>query len=68
MNILDIIDKKVKKIELTQAENEFLVNGYLDGSIPDYQMSSLLMAILLNGMTEKETVALTEVMLGSGDR
>ncbi len=68
MNILDIIDKKVKKIELTQAEIEFLVNGYLDGSIPDYQMSSLLMAILLNGMTEKETVALTEVMLGSGDK
>lgn len=68
MNILDIIEKKEKKLELTKSELEFVINGYLNESIPDYQMSALLMAILLNGMTEKETVSLTEIMLNSGDK
>ena len=48
-------------------EIEFAVNGYLDESIKDYQMSSLLMAIVLNGMTDRETINLTDVMLKSGD-
>ncbi len=68
MNILDIIEKKVNKLELTQNELEFAVNGYVNGEIPDYQMSALLMAIMLNGMSDKETVALTEIMLNSGDK
>ncbi len=68
MNILDIIEKKVKKLELTQNELEFAVMGYVNGEIPDYQMSALLMAIMLNGMSEKETVSLTEIMLASGDK
>ncbi len=68
MNILDIIAKKVKKLELTKNELEFAVTGYVKGEIPDYQMSALLMAIMLNGMTEKETACLTEVMLNSGDK
>ena len=67
MTIIDIINKKRLKEELTKEEIFFAVSGYLDGSIKDYQMSSLLMAIVLNGMTDKETLNLTDVMLKSGD-
>ena len=67
MTIIDIIEKKKIKQELTTEEITFLVNGFTDGSIPDYQMSSLLMAILLNGMTDRETFDLTNAMLHSGD-
>lgn len=67
MTILEIIDKKRLNKELTKSEIEFAINGYLDGSIKDYQMSSLLMAIVLNGMTDKETIDLTDIMLNSGD-
>lgn len=67
MTIIDIINKKRLKEELTRDEIEFAVNGYLDESIKDYQMSSLLMAIVLNGMTDRETINLTDVMLKSGD-
>ena len=67
MTIIDIINKKRLNHELTREEIFFAVNGYLDGSIKDYQMSSLLMAIVLNGMSDKETLDLTDVMLKSGD-
>ena len=67
MTILEIIDKKRLNKELTKHELEFAINGYLDGSIKDYQMSSLLMAIVLNGMTDKETIDLTDIMINSGD-
>ena len=67
MEIIDIIDKKKYKQELTKEEIEFAVNSYTNGDIPDYQMSSLLMAILLNGMTNKEVFYLTDVMMHSGD-
>ena len=67
MNIIDIINKKRLKQELTRKEIEFTVNGYLDGSVKDYQMSSLLMAIVLNGMTDRETIDLTDIMMNSGD-
>jgi len=67
MTILEIIDKKRLNKELTKSEIEFAINGYLGGSIKDYQMSSLLMAIVLNGMTDKETIDLTDVMINSGD-
>ena len=53
MNIIDIINKKRLNGELTREEIEFAVNGYLDGTVKDYQMSSLLMAIVLNGMNVK---------------
>jgi len=66
-DILEIIAKKGKGSELTKAEIEFVVMGYVNGEIPDYQMSSLLMAIVLNGMTIRETIDLTDVMLNSGD-
>lgn len=67
MTIIDIINKKRLNKELTKEEIDFAVNGYVDGTIPDYQMSSLLMAIVLNGMTDDETINLTDVMLNSGD-
>lgn len=67
MTILDIIEKKKNKQELTKDEIVFFVNGFTQGTIPDYQMSALLMAILLNGMTDAETFAMTDAMLHSGD-
>ena len=67
MSIIDIINKKRNRKQLTREEIEFAVNGYLDGSVKDYQMSSLLMAIVLNGMTARETIDLTDIMIKSGD-
>ncbi|MDE7454856.1 MAG: thymidine phosphorylase [Clostridia bacterium] len=67
MTILDVIEKKKIKEELTTEEINFVVEGFTDGTIPDYQMSALLMAILLNGMTDRETFDLTNAMLHSGD-
>ena len=67
MNIVDIINKKRLNKELTQEEITFFVDGYVQGTINDYQMSSLLMAICINGMSYEETSNLTEVMLHSGD-
>ena len=68
MNIIDIIVKKKNKEILTEEEINYAINSYLDGTIKDYQMSSLLMAIVLNGMTLEETYYLTKVMLNSGDK
>ena len=67
MTIIDVIERKKNKAELTTEEINFFVNGFTDGTIPDYQMSALLMAILLNGMTDRETFDLTSAMLHSGD-
>lgn len=67
MTIVDIINKKRLNNELTREEIEFAVSGYLDGSVKDYQMSSLLMAIVINGMTDRETIDLTDIMLKSGE-
>lgn len=67
MTIIDVINKKRLNKELTRKEIEFAVNGYIDGSVEDYQMSSLLMAIVLNGMSDRETIDLTDIMLKSGD-
>lgn len=68
MNIIDIIEKKKKKIELSKEEITYFINGYLDGSVADYQASALLMAIYFNGMSDEETFNLTEVMLNSGNK
>ncbi len=62
----EVIKSKRNKNSLTEKEIEFIVSGYTSGEIPDYQMSALLMAILLNGMNESETLALTKAMLHSG--
>ena len=68
MTIIDIITKKKNKEELSYEEIKYAVDGYIEGSIKDYQMSSLLMAITINGMTNKETFDLTEIMLNSGEK
>lgn len=67
MRMIDIIEKKRDKLPLTQAELTFFIEGYTAGSIPDYQVSSLLMAIYLNGMTDEEAAFLTKAILDSGD-
>lgn len=67
MNIVDIINKKRKNIELNDEEIKYAIEGYVENKIEDYQMSALLMAICLNGMTDHETAVLTEVMYKSGD-
>lgn len=67
MRIYDIITKKKEGYELSAEEIAFAVNGYVQGDVADYQMSALLMAICLKGMTDKETYQLTKTMLESGD-
>lgn len=68
MHILEIIDKKKKGRSLTQEEIYYVVNGYTEGRIPDYQISALLMAIYFKGMDEEETRNLTMAMVESGDQ
>lgn len=67
MNMNDIIIKKREHQILTEEEITYFVQGYTEGNIPDYQVSALLMAICLNGMTEEETIILTKAMKESGD-
>lgn len=67
MRMYDIIENKRDGKELTKEEINFFIKGYTDGIIPDYQASALCMAIYFNGMTEKETVILTNAMANSGD-
>lgn len=67
MRMVDIITKKRDGKELTDEEITFFVNGYVEGKIPDYQVSALLMAIVFRGMTNHEIVTLTDRMEHSGD-
>ncbi len=67
MRMYDIIAKKRDGFELTKEEIDFVVHGYTKGDIPDYQVSSLLMAIYFQGMTEKERSELTLAMVESGE-
>lgn len=62
-----IIEKKSRGDKLSPQEIDFFIEGYTDGSIPDYQMSALLMAIFIKGMDTEETLALTKSMLESGE-
>ncbi len=65
--IIDIINKKRLGQELSYKELDYFFNGYLNGKVKDYQMSSLLMAICINGMTVEEIYALTKIFVDSGD-
>lgn len=67
MKMTDIILKKRHKEKLTKEEINFFVKGYVDGSIPDYQASALLMSIVFNGMDAEETSNLTMEMMNSGE-
>lgn len=68
MNMINIIEKKKNKERLTKEELTYAVMGYVNEQIPDYQMSSLLMTIVLNGMTQEEILDLTDIMIKSGDQ
>ncbi len=67
MNILEIIEKKRNKNELTKQEIEFFINGYVKEEVADYQVSALVMAMFLNGLTKQETTYLTLAMANSGE-
>lgn len=67
MRVYDLIQKKKNGEELTPAELDFLVQGYTNGTIPDYQMSAFAMAVYFQSMTPAETAALTDAMARSGD-
>jgi pyrimidine-nucleoside phosphorylase len=68
MRTVDLIQRKRDGQELAPEEIDFLINGYTTGDIPDYQMSSFLMATFFSGMTDREVSRLTECMLYSGER
>ncbi|MFD1335550.1 pyrimidine-nucleoside phosphorylase [Oceanobacillus iheyensis] len=68
MNTVEIINKKKYGEVLTYEELQHVITGYVEGNIPDYQVSSLLMAIYFNGLTNQETSDLTEIMVNSGDQ
>ena len=66
-NMLNIINKKRLGQILTKEEINYVVEKYVSGEIPDYQMSALLMAICINDMTDEETFNLTDAMINSGE-
>ena len=68
MNILEIIEKKRDKKELSKEEIEYFIEGYTNNKIADYQASALIMAMYLNGMTKQETTDLTIAMANSGEK
>ncbi len=68
MRMVDLIIKKKKGLELSKEEINFMIDSYVKGSIPDYQMSSMLMAICFQGLNEEEQYALTMAMLESGEQ
>ena len=67
MRMTDIIEKKRDGKKLSLEEIEFWINGYVKNEIPDYQVSSLLMAIYLNGLDDEELKNLTIIMANSGE-
>ena len=67
MNIVDIIEKKKHGKRITREEINFLVEGYVNDKVPDYQIAALLMAVWFSGMDEQETTDLTLSMVASGD-
>jgi len=67
MQMYDLIMKKRNGSELSGEEIDYIISGYTDGSIPDYQISALMMAIYFQGMNARETVDLTMAMAHSGD-
>lgn len=67
MRMVDLIEKKRDGGVLTEQELRFIVAGFTDGSIPDYQMAAFAMAVYFKGMTDEETAILTDAMMHSGD-
>ncbi|UTR09548.1 pyrimidine-nucleoside phosphorylase [Evansella sp. LMS18] len=67
MRMVDLIEKKRNGFSHTKEEIEFIITGYSDGEVPDYQMSAWAMAVFFQGMNEEETAVLTDAMVRSGD-
>lgn len=67
MNFIELIRKKRDGLELSKEEIEFFAFSVADDSVPDYQISAMLMAMFLNGLNERETLDLTDAMARSGD-
>ena len=67
MSMLSVITKKKNGQALSYDEIKYAFMGYLEKTVPDYQMSALLMAITINGMNMSETISLTDIMIKSGD-
>ena len=67
MRMYDLIQKKKRGDELTGEEIRYMIAGFTDGTIPDYQMSAMTMAICFQGMNSRETADLTLAMRDSGD-
>ncbi len=68
MRVVDLIEKKKLGLELSSEEIDFLIQGYVAGDIPDYQMSAFLMAVYFKGMTKDETTSLTMSFVDSGHK
>ena len=66
--MVDLIEKKRNGFEHSKGEIDFIINGYSDDSIPDYQMSAWAMAVYFKGMNEVERAILTEAIVNSGER
>lgn len=67
MRMVDLIIKKREKQELTKEEISFIIEGFTNKSIPNYQMSAFLMAVYFNGMTDEESTNMALAMMNSGD-
>ncbi len=67
MNVVEIIIKKRDKLELSKEEIQYFIDGLVSKQIPDYQAAAWLMAVMLNGMNERETTELTLAMANSGE-
>ncbi|MFZ2490041.1 MAG: thymidine phosphorylase [Thermoanaerobaculia bacterium] len=67
-SVYELLNRKRRGAPLDPREIEFFVDGYTKGTIPDYQMSALLMAVAINGMTAEEMATLTQAMLRSGEQ
>ncbi|MBE0467074.1 MAG: pyrimidine-nucleoside phosphorylase, partial [Candidatus Desulforudis sp.] len=68
MRAYDLILKKREGGELSAAETDFLIRGFVDRAVPDYQMAAFLMAIYFRGMSFREMAELTAAMVDSGER
>ena len=68
MRAVDIIQKKRDGLELTSQEIQWLIEGYVDGTVPDYQMAAFAMAVYFKGMTTREISDLTMTMVGTGEQ
>ena len=68
MRAVDIIQKKRDGLELSSQEIEWLIEGYVAGTVPDYQMSAFAMAVYFRGMTTREISDLTMAMVGTGQQ